>query len=115
MERRAPQEIHLHVVPRQVIAGGQPGFVELHGPVGGGEQPTAQPDFHVSEGWDDGDRVTWRHEWFNGSGDISIPFVGGPWLMALDWSSSPAGERPRKPGEIDKIVTVGGVGAGAEG
>ena len=62
MERRGPQEIHLHIVWRQVIAGGQPGLVELHGPVGGGEQPTAKPDFHMSGGWDDVDRVAWRHD-----------------------------------------------------
>src|ERR1700733_8428806 len=62
MERRGPQEIHLHVVRRQVIAGGQSGLVELHGPVGGGEHAAAKPDFHMSGGWDDVDRVAWRHD-----------------------------------------------------
>jgi hypothetical protein len=38
----------------------------------------------MSEGWDDADRVAWRHDWFNGSGDIAIPFVGGLRLMAVD-------------------------------
>jgi hypothetical protein len=76
MERRRPKEIHPHVVPRQVIASGQPGLVELHGPIGSGEQPAAQPDFHVSEGWGDVDRVAYRHICFNGSGDIAIPLPG---------------------------------------
>ena len=62
MEGRGPQEIHLYVVWRQVIAGGQPGLVELHGSVGGGEQPTTKPDFHMSNDWGDVDRVAWRHD-----------------------------------------------------
>ncbi len=62
MERRGPQEVHLDVVWRQVIAGGQPGLVELHGSIGGGEQPVAKSDFHMSGGWDDVDRVAWRHD-----------------------------------------------------
>ncbi|HVA09402.1 MAG TPA: hypothetical protein VNG12_21950 [Acidimicrobiales bacterium] len=28
--------------------------------------------------------MAWHHDWFNGSGDIVIPFVGGHWLMAVD-------------------------------
>jgi hypothetical protein len=62
MERGGPQEIHLYVVWRYVIAGGQPGLVELHGPVGGGEEPAAKPDFHLSGGRNDVDRVAWRHD-----------------------------------------------------
>jgi hypothetical protein len=84
MECRWPQEIHLDVVWRQVIARGQPRLVELHGPVGGGEQPAAQPDFHMSDGRDDADLVAWRHDEFNGSGDTTIPFVEGIWLMPAD-------------------------------
>jgi hypothetical protein len=38
----------------------------------------------MSDGWDDADRVAWRHDYFNGSGDIAIPFVGGLWLMPVD-------------------------------
>jgi hypothetical protein len=62
MERRGSQEIRLHVVWRQVVAGGQSGLVELHRPVGGGEQPVPKPDFHMSGGWDDVDRVAMRHD-----------------------------------------------------
>src|ERR1700677_1878708 len=62
MEGRGSQEIRLHVLWRQVIAGGQPGLVELHRPVGGGEQPAAKPDFHMSGGWDDVDRMARRHD-----------------------------------------------------
>lgn len=83
MERRGPQEIHLHVVRRQVIAGGQPGLVEPHGPVGGGEQPAANPDFHMSGGWDDVDRVAWRHDargyrWVPAPGDAHSRRTGAP-------------------------------------
>jgi hypothetical protein len=62
MERRGPQEIHLHVLWRQVIADGQTGLIELHGPIGGTEQQATKPDFHMSDGWDDADRVAWRHD-----------------------------------------------------
>jgi hypothetical protein len=83
MERRGSEKIHPHVVPRQVIASWQPGLVEFHGPVGGGEQQIAQPDFQLTTGWDDADRVAWRHGWFNGSADTSIPCVGVPVARAL--------------------------------
>jgi hypothetical protein len=81
MERRGPQEIHLHVVWRQVVASGQPGLIELHGPVGVGEQPATKPDFHMNGDWDNADRVARRHNHFNGSGDIAIPFSG--WLLLM--------------------------------
>jgi hypothetical protein len=100
MERRRPEEIRLHVLWRQVIAGGQPGLVELHGPVGGGEQPAAKPDFHMSDGWDDADRMAWRHDQFNGSGDIAIPFVGGLWLMPVDLEQF--ADRDGAPRRLDK-------------
>src|SRR5665213_1254044 len=105
MERREPQEIHPHVVPRQVVAGGQPGLVEIHGPFSAGEQTAAEPDFHVSEGGDDADRVAWRHVWFNGSGDIAIPLVSVPWLMAVDVEQfAGPGGRPTEAGHIGKVV-----------
>ena len=74
----------MHVHWRQVIAGGQPCLVELQGPVGGGEQSATKPNLHMGDGWDDADRVAWRHDQFNDSGDIAIPFLGGFWLMAVD-------------------------------
>src|ERR1700685_1028174 len=96
MERRGSQEIHLHVVWRQVIAGGQPGLVELHGPVGGGEQQATNPDFHVSDGWGNADRWAWGHDKFNRSGDIAIPFAG---------ESSPC----RQPGAIRRPIDLSSI------
>ena len=58
--------------------------MELHGPVGGGEQLATNPNFHMSDGRGDADRVAWRHDQFNGSEDLAIPFAGGFWLMPID-------------------------------
>src|ERR1035438_10195760 len=97
MERRWPQEIHLHVVWRQVIAGGQPGLVELHGPVGGGEQPAAKPDFYMSGGWDDVDRVAWRH---HATGYRWVPAPGGAHSRRSGAPRQSADSVPHSPAQV---------------
>jgi hypothetical protein len=38
----------------------------------------------MSDGWDDTDRVAWGHVFFNGSGNIAIPFIGEFYLVPVD-------------------------------
>jgi hypothetical protein len=37
----------------------------------------------MNGGWDNADRVPWRHKRLNGSGDIAIPFSGWLWLTPV--------------------------------
>jgi hypothetical protein len=54
----------------------------------------------MSDGWDNADLVTWRHNQFNGSGDITIPLVGGFRLMPVDLEQF--ADRDVAPGRRDK-------------
>jgi hypothetical protein len=66
VKRRWSQALHLHIVARQVVAGGKSGLLEEHRAIGRGQKFITEANFNLGVAWSDGNGVTRLHDPFNG-------------------------------------------------